>query len=1603
MKIKFFQIIFLILPLALYSSGGDSLSIKTHKKKHSYNEGKTVSQFFQFPDIDKKFPIDNLINNLKIPDFTFDNIEKEFPQTNEVINDTKLEAAEGFKEIDSTGKWITSFSNEDIQVLPVGIKHKINEVEYQIGFMKAKFTKDYTELVVFVKVILPQTKDGLPVELFFGTNNMKISNQGGIMEEAQLVLLGDIFIPFSAGNWLLILKGGFDYETSDIENRTYITIDCDGVKEMSIEGEVQFSRNIILPVDENGKVESNDKRMYKGALKEPIQIPNRVVGEFRVITSDWNDIIVEISLSPFVLASNPDKFIFSANKAVFDFSDLRTENVTFPQYYYDHGLLLPSEDTWRGVFVESLEISLPSEFKTKETIQKKERVSFEAANLLIDSHGVSGSFSVNNLIPLNSGRTSDTNAWAYSLDHLTIEILSNRLVGVDFDGRIELPLSKESDAFIEKQEKDSTQGKKLGLKYRGLIAEDEYLMSIASVDTIDMSIFSAKAQLLPDSSIELAVRDHNFRPKAVLNGRMAIFASQKATIENEGDEIKDENGNNVYDEDDNKKLVEFKGIEFRQLVLQTESPLITVDYFGYKDKVELVGFPVSIANIALNVNDNKTQLDFDLNINLMGENDKGFTAKTRLAIKGKKEESEHKQHWKYDGLSFTEIILEANLGPMKLNGSLSIREDDPVYGEGFSGELSATFGSIGPVKSKSIFGKKGFRYWYVDAAIHGLKIQVGALQITGLAGGAFYKMTRKPGNIQVFSPSGLSYIPNENSSLGVKTMVFGAIASENTVSFGAGYEIEFRSTGGVNRMGFYGEMQILKPFDYKNPVGKLQEKLTGMVNNDIVNGIMDSKAGKTFLDKAKGEYDSDIVGDQAIITAFMGMEFDFVNHNFHATLNLYVNTIGGFIRGVGERGRAGWGEVYIGRDEWFVYMGKPNDRIGLKMGVGSLYIKTDGYFMTGTQIPGSPPPPPIVADVLGVEANSLDYMRDENALGRGQGFAFGTNLSMDTGDIRFLMFYARFQAGIGFDLMMKNYGDAQCSNTGDQVGINGWYTNGQAYAYLQGELGIRIRIFGIKKKVSIFKGGGAILMQAKLPNPFWMRGYMSGRLDILGGLVSGSFRFKVTIGKECIFEDASPINGIKMIADVSPSEGDSDVDVFTSPQATFSLKVNKPIVIPEDSGDKTYKVILEKFVVLNEAKEKIKGNLKWGFGNGRVTFVPDDILPPSTQLKATVEVSFQEKINGVFETIMEDGKKAVEIEERSFITGTAPDYIPLHNIQYSYPVVDQQQFYSDEYETGYIKLKLGQDYLFENTKWQSLVKYENNFGDIIESNPNYNPTDNRLYYDIPNTDKETEYKLTISSFSKSSEKETTTETLTEKQEFDEENIIEIKQNSAETVFKEGGVERLTYSFKTSKYRSFSSKINSIDINEDNWGKITSDVIYLSSKIKTHEGFDLVELLGNKYTENKALVVVESDLKDTYFIEDIDPMLYQKFELGSEYTINRDPLILGFRPKRALPILSNYLTSLENNVNLDWKATRFPYRYNLPQIYHTDYVDLRDRIVNDYVNGLININAPELSIMEEDYKLMLYGKYNIKLQYNLPGGIKGSFANYKFKNPLSLRK
>lgn len=1508
-------------------------------------------------------------------------------------------ASSAIEKIEAADRWVDQFSNQDLVELPIGIRKTVSNVQYSIGITKAVFSPEYTILTVFCRVDIPQKgPDGQPMRLFFGADNIKLSHQGGIIGEARLVLLGNVDIPFSDNKWQLSLYGGFDMETGNVNDLTYVTMDCDGFKEMKISGAVEFSRNLILPIDPitqtvNEAKTTVSKTYYNG---KTVPIPNRVRGEFSFTASSWNDILVNVSLQPFTLKDKRNgkdfegNFQFLVSNAVLDLSDLKNDPaVTFPEYYAKNALLAPSPEAWKGVFIQTFEVGLPKEFQTTDTASNKGRIYVGAQNLIIDKYGVSGTFYADNVFPLDRGITSQEKSWAYSLDHIDVTIAANTFVKANLSGEILLPITKaaSSTATAPKQ----TQTKSKGLLYNGFISMNEQQLVVVTKDSLSFDIWKAKALLLPNSSVELKLVNGKFLPRANLNGTVSIGTNKSASDD------KDVEG---------KRTVDFKGISFENLQLQTVSPIISVRNMGYKGTVAFGNFPVSIGNINVAINGNDSRIDFDLGINLMDAIGAGATA--RVGILGKMYDDGYRQRSRYAGLDLSAISIDCQFSSLKIKGGLILMENDPVYGNGFNADLEVDVAEQVNVKAKAIFGRSTFRYWYFDAAVKWTPTPA-PFMISGFGGGAYYKMRRNSDlAIGNFSDSGLSYTPDEKISLGLKALIYFHVGTETICDGEAGFEMAFNSKGGVNRLAIFGKANVMAKIPGLKNVGGLMEKvMTNVTSKKSFMGITESDLTGSFASKyipaAKEAVPGDL-SDQVGIKMAAAIELDFQNKSLHATTDVFINTPGNFLSGTGPGGRAVWGVFHKDPKNWYMYMGTPDDRCGVKIGVASLFLKTGSYFMAGTLLPGSPPPPPVVAQILGVDAKELDYMRDENALANGGGLAFGANLDFDTGDLSFLLFYARFQAGMGFDIMLKDYQEARCSNTGKTVGINGWYANGQSYAYLQGELGIRIKLAFVRLKVPIVSGGAAVLLQAKLPNPVWMRGYVGGNMNVLGGLIKGKFRFKFEIGEECQFENASPLGGIKLITDVTPKQNSADVDVFAVPQAAFSMKVNEAFVIPEDTGDVTYKVILEKFKVFDGTKE-IPGTFEWSSMKDRVNFVSTDILPPHKELKVQVEVSFQKMVNGVFQPIKVDGKVATEFEERLFTTGGAPNHIPLSNIKYSYPVVEQKYFLEEEYPKGYIQLKRGQDYLFEDASWETSIKMNEEGTSTAKATTfNYDTAKNEVYYDLPDIKQEKKYNFSIESSLKQTPQRngaaaTKTSTIN-----NEGNDIQVRENQADALSKaEGSIDRLSYSFNTSKYKTFTSKMNSINTQSYNFGVLYSDVIYLTNTISSQEAFDMAELNGVTYSDNKPVITAESKLNDQYYSTDIYPYLYQNYPLNNTYSItNRDVNELGVIPAKAIPLNAYYRSSIENDVNQSWTKGNFPFKYNMSLLYKQDWVDLNNQIINDYVNGDANTELLAKRFINANYLFMRYGNYEIVMKYNLPGDKQANEFTYKYKNNNNFR-
>lgn len=1518
---------------------------KTEKKESISIEKKLgIPQSRQFPSLELG------------DDFNSQIIEPDILRANELVEEVSVQIEYYRKRAEELNLFVeqkerfTEFLDEKTLLdLPIGIKKTIGNLVYTIVIDSLVMTPVDAYLIAYMSFEIPSDT----TKIAFRGDKIKLSKKGGITGEAKLNLLGDYPIKLFGENSALVLKG----------DQTFVEFDCDGFKEMGLGADVFFSRDLIVPENSDG-----------GIIKD-----ERVSANFSTILTDWNDMVVEVSLPDFQVA-NVEGVGFSVKNAVFDFSDFRNApSVNFPQGYESTQMLPGNPNLWRGFYLRELEVRLPPQFKKK----SGGRTTIGVYDMIIDNMGFTGTIAGENLIETDNG---DMDGWAFSLDRLEVAIQANQLKSAEFNGEIIVPIADDQTPF----------------EYTGIIAsKNEYIFNVSAAEDIQFELFkTSKVEIYEASYLEIKVADGKFIPKANLHGKMSINAK--------------------LGDSSSSKSASIADITFEALELQSVKPYVKIGAFSFgseRAQQAMADLPISINNIGMrSLSDTQVGLDFDIEVNLTEE----FGGAAGLTIVGNIDSEKGYQSWRFKRIDVNKIMIDIDQGAFKFYGQILFFRNDVVYGNGFNGIIDAEFSPGIKLKCTAIFGSVDeFRYWYADAMVEfnsGIPIFSG-VGIYGFGGGAYYGMkmdTEGIGSEFGKTASGVVYVPESTAGLGLKaTVAIGSHPSNTAFNGDATFEISFFKGGGVRYIAFSGNAYIMTPpmgdqlAGLQDKVGKVADAASkvgdagGGMLGGALNGGTDNSATEIYGDIGEA------AGEKGSISAHMMVSYDFENRVLHGNFEMFVNVAGGIIKGVGPGGRAGWAVMHFAPGEWYIYIGTPDDRCGLSAGVGPISAELTSYFMVGTKILNSPPPPDIVSEILG--GVDLDYMGDLNSLGEGKGFAFGSALSIDTGDLTFLMFYSRFQAGLGFDIMLKNYGNnVRCKGRDDPLGVNGWYANGQMYAYFDGKIGIRVKLFGKNKNVEILQMGAAAVLQAKLPNPFWMRGIVGGYYNVLGGLVKGQCKFEVVLGEECEMINGSALDGIEVIADATPQKGEKEVDVFNTPQAVFNMPIMKNFTLVDvDDVKKTFRIKLDYFKLMN-GSSTIQGELEWNADKTVAAFNSHDVFPSEKKIDLKIKVSFQELVNGAWQQVVVDGKTYTEEWNSTFTSGVAPDYIPHGNVTYSYPVINQYNYYPMEATTGYIKLNKGQSYLFDvDAEWKQVARFTTKDGSKKQFSFNYNAEAKEVTCTLP-TDIKTNtiyaFELINTPAQATGKVDRNVSNKTNKIAIGDESMnVEITTKKAEGMIKELQ-EKAVYTayLRTSKYKTFVEKMNNLPVLNHYRLNIFGAVHAIGINFTGEELFDGYEILG----KGKAfpLIQYEASLRDNdWYNNEIYPLVYHQYPIDGDIKItNRDITELGLPPTKNVYILQN-----PNNVVLDnfhFESISFPaysiLRYNLAHCMYYDYKDLENQLANRYVGNGGNVSQRVAYILTNKFPRIKKGKYNVIAKYSLPGkNIISSRTSLIINNPL----
>ncbi len=775
---------------------------------------------------------------------------------------------------------LASGTENDVK-LPLVIKKIINGSTYAIYLDNLELGPNTGKLDAYF-VFTPQNSTK---KIILSATNIGFG-PGGLIGNIKLKTLTPIELRLNNAALLRIMPS----------NNTFVEWDCEGFKSISIDGQIEFCRNTIVPLDEQTFEPLNDSIRYRL--------------DFQVALTDWKQFYLAINptspsgsataLKPFAIAGH-ESIKWTLKDLVVDMSEIISpSNVTLPSGYtspFYAGGLKPG---WTGISLGLLKARLPFKLSTSNT-----NIEAAVSNLIIDERGVTTKISAINIVSIDNGSIG---GWPFSIDTVSIVIINSQLQGGGIAGKVKVPILKNPLVYAATMKGTSN-------------------YSFAIKPSVDQKIdmFLADVILEKTSEIKINYENGDYVAKATLNGSMEVnFASTN-----------------------------IKGLSFKNLEISNKSPYFSPGEWGMGANVglKLFGFGINMKNIKVVKVGDQPALDFVLDLDLI--KDLGISASGGISIVGKRNSVNAQENYSYEKTMVNSFNVDVTFAAGHIKGSLKKFDDHPKYGEGFNGSLDFEIKALGKVTAIGQFGRTNFehtaeyKYMYIDASAT-LKtgLQAGPITIEGFTGGVSYHMT------QVFTPNNnapplnqgipplgaslsgsLTYNPSHRIGLGLKAGALLSLAKSKAM-FNGSIDIAFEFNdssegGGLNNIAL-------------NGVGRMMNLPTSF----------NPKFGNTKLDVSKKPGD----GETAALSCHLRISYNFDKSELHGQFITFLDA--GVIKGAGNDDKMVDAEVHFSSSLWYIYIGKPDSPCGIKLnipGIGDLSIKA--YLDAGTDIPGMPPIP----------------------------------------------------------------------------------------------------------------------------------------------------------------------------------------------------------------------------------------------------------------------------------------------------------------------------------------------------------------------------------------------------------------------------------------------------------------------------------------------------------------------------------------------------------------------------------------------------------------------------------------------------------------------
>ncbi|MGI6369389.1 MAG: hypothetical protein ACOX09_02080 [Candidatus Kapaibacterium sp.] len=1059
---------------------------------------------------------------------------------------------------------------------------------------------------------------------------------------------------------------------------------------------INLNAEIRILTDPNANPPSDIVR--KDGKNDPIAIPitNKEI-------QDWENWTVDLKIDTEFSINGFTDFYFTVPKAIYTHSNqpsAELQNLCKKIKEKDPHFKVDAK--FKGLLFQQLTLYAPEKFNFKKNDDTPASVTFSTASFL-NQNGFTMIASAVDVFgdtkdnSIGEGKTGVLGGWGFAIDTISLFIIHNEFKEVFMNGRLWCPLG------------DIT-GKEGSMKYKCNLTRDatkkniDYNFNIIADNAKLKFLKYFSVGLRPSSIIKANNDKHGFAVIAWLDGEVSADI-EEMKIKFTGGSFKGLGIANRNAKGNPGLVLSIGQWGFGDVGTSEDFSETDSDAPEKKDKVVPEGnfgpFELKIMAPTLSIANGKDiAFNIGMSINLgLGETSVGASTKGKIigVMNWGKKDSELIE---ITGIGFelNEIVVNGEVGPVKIKGGLAFYKNNTKYGDGFRGAVSCNFpiGAQGiEIASVVQFGKVGDQqnYFFVDASLKlnpGIAVFPPYLNFNGFGGGVWKNMkvtnpnvgndikdATEPNDIENIgaSRSGLQFEPSEvgEKKFGFNARVYFSAASANLYNGVA--SITATTDGGkFESLSFKGNVNVIGDGNHDNPGGH------------IASGEV-----KIGYDHIKSEFN---------LEAEVDAKFNGVSVQVPFKVNI------------------------LGKNEtrpkplWYIALGIPdyekgklftvNTGFDLELVKGSIDIKA--YICGGNNIPW---------DIPKLDKKILDIIEKEpirNWPKGDKGIMLGARLGLGFG-LEFGPLYGSLDAIIGCDLALKELEGMHCGDGRAIKGLNGYYGMGQVYGYVHGDVGVQIKIFGIKEKFSLCDLAAGAVISAGMPSPTWMRGVFGVKGEIFGGAISFNTSAKFSIGRPCIIY-TDPLKDLKIVESITPGEeklNDAEKQqkeerpsVFTAVKIATNVRMNTPWTLYAESSDgkkipRKYNFTFLEADIFKDGVEHVNLQKSIVKAEGfEFRLKPKEMLEPNTMYKVKVVVKMQQHVDNVWQNPLDEkGRQYSDndckrIDYVYFYTGEMPNEIDISNIAQAFPMNRQYEAFIDEEDVGYIVLDKSQQYLIEN-------------------------------------------------------------------------------------------------------------------------------------------------------------------------------------------------------------------------------------------------------------------------------------------------------------------